>query len=269
MARIISYLFTSLSVLPIFFVSSVVQAQSSMLTIVTGQPSQYILTMEKLELCAAGSRIDPTGNTAPTCVNPYVLGNSNLAFDMASVSAGAQVGTYAQISANNWPAGTTFTHIRATMLRTKTITAKIAITGPSSGYCVTGTPGGGTVASGTTISQGKGSVSGSPSIAATPSAVTIWEQSAGSPFGNSQAQLYQNGQVDLSDGVSYTQVAPLTAPYTATRIPPSMTLSWDMATAVQVDWFPPGQGNCQTAGSGGNGTCCFTGGPINVHVTLQ
>ena len=65
-------------------------------------PSSYKTTVSKVELC-----------TSSACTSTTVLGSSSKTFDIASASAGADVGTY--LSDFTLPIGTTFTHMRRTI----------------------------------------------------------------------------------------------------------------------------------------------------------
>ena len=75
-----------------------------------GQPTQYQVTMKKVELC-----------TDLACTSPYVVGERDMDADIASVSAGADVGNFAPTT--GIPPGIVYTHLRVTISRTFTITA--------------------------------------------------------------------------------------------------------------------------------------------------
>ena len=87
----------------------------------SGQPTQYQVTMKKVELC-----------TDLACTSPFVLGERSMLADIASVSAGTDVGAYAPTT--NIPAGVAYSHLRVTLDRTFTVTASIAV---GSGLCRT------------------------------------------------------------------------------------------------------------------------------------
>jgi len=82
-----------------------------------GNPTKYEITMKQVELC-----------TDATCAaTPYIVGQTTMAADIASATAGAAVGQYA--STSGIPAGKTFTHLRVTIDRTLNITASVAVGG--------------------------------------------------------------------------------------------------------------------------------------------
>lgn len=68
--------------------------------------TQYQVTVKKVELCTSS-------NSTGACNGALSIGSGNKAFDIASVSAGAQAGSYANL--NQLPIGQTFTHIRVTI----------------------------------------------------------------------------------------------------------------------------------------------------------
>ena len=81
-----------------------------------GPATSYKITMTKLELCTGAPLSDAEDIT---CTGSVVVGEGSKTFDITSVSAGADVGTFANTS--GLPIGTTFTHAKPTMTRTFTI----------------------------------------------------------------------------------------------------------------------------------------------------
>ena len=79
-----------------------------------GQPTKYQVTMKKVELC-----------TDLACTSPYVVGERDMDADIASVTAGADVGSFAPTT--GIPPGIVYTHLRVTISRTFTISASISI----------------------------------------------------------------------------------------------------------------------------------------------
>jgi hypothetical protein len=77
----------------------------------TGAATEYEVTMKKVELCSDA-----------TCTTPTIVGERDMAADIAAADAGATVGNYA--STSGIPAGT-YTHIRITMSRTFQITGSV------------------------------------------------------------------------------------------------------------------------------------------------
>ena len=76
-------------------------------TPVFSTPIHLIPTIKRIELCQTGSSVDSTGATAPNCVNPYIIASGSFDLDIASRTAGAQLGRFATIDASTWPVGRT------------------------------------------------------------------------------------------------------------------------------------------------------------------
>ena len=74
-----------------------------------GAATEYIVTMQKIELCEDSA-----------CAASTTVGDSSMPVDIASVSAGADIGSYA--ATTGLPLGTTFSHLRVTISRTFTVT---------------------------------------------------------------------------------------------------------------------------------------------------
>ena len=77
-----------------------------------GVASEYIVTMKKVELCEDSA-----------CATSTTVGDSSKPVNIASVSAGADIGTYAPTT--GLPLGTTYTHLRVTVSRTFTVTGSV------------------------------------------------------------------------------------------------------------------------------------------------
>ena len=86
-----------------------------------GPATEYIVQMEKLELCEDSA-----------CATSTTVGDSKMKVNIASVSAGADIGSYAPTT--GLPLGTTFSHLRVTIARTFTVTGTVTI---SSTVCAT------------------------------------------------------------------------------------------------------------------------------------
>ena len=93
-------------------------------------PSKYILTMTKLELCTS---VPNTGPYDVTCNGATTVGTGSLEFDVTSVSAGQAIATFA--STTGLPIGTTFTHIKPTLLRKIQLQGSLTVSGE--GYSFT------------------------------------------------------------------------------------------------------------------------------------
>ncbi|MBD1135158.1 hypothetical protein IDH21_02025 [Pelagibacterales bacterium SAG-MED47] len=187
-----------------------------------GQPTQYEVTMKKVELC-----------TDLACTSPYVLGEKIMAADIAPDSGGADVGNYAPTT--GIPPGIVYTHLRVTISRTFTVTASISVDG---GLCRTD---GGNNANATQMTVGASS--------GTAVAETMYLVNAGS-YGASDgtrdgAVGSSNIDVDYSSpdpaksmtvsGDDAVMVYELTAPYQKTLRAPVIKVKFSTVTAVGVE----------------------------------
>ena len=94
------------------------------------EPSKYILTMTKLELCTS---VPNTDSYDVTCNGATTVGTGSLEFDVTSVAAGQAIATFA--STKGLPIGTTFTHIKPTLLRKIQLQGSVTVSGE--GYSFT------------------------------------------------------------------------------------------------------------------------------------
>ena len=78
----------------------------------SGQPTQYEVTMKKVELC-----------TDLACTSPFVLGEGAMAADIVPTEGGTDVANYAPTS--GIPVGIVYTHLRVTLDRTFKITGSV------------------------------------------------------------------------------------------------------------------------------------------------
>jgi len=187
-----------------------------------GQPTQYQVTMKKVELC-----------TDLACTAPYVVGERDMDADIASVSAGTDVGNFAPTT--GIPPGIVYTHLRVTISRTFTITASISVDG---GLCRTD---GGDNATATQMTVGASS--------GTAVAETMYLVNAGS-YGASDgtrdgAVGSSNIDIDYSSpssaksmtvsGDNAVMTYELTSPYQKTLRAPVIKVRFNTATAVGVE----------------------------------
>ena len=115
----------------IFFSTKVYSANPA-----TGDATEYIVEVQKVELCEDSA-----------CSTSTTVGDTSASFNIASSSAGAEVGTFAKTT--GLPLGTTFTHLRVTVSRTFTISGSVTT---DNGDCMTD---GGTDAGATQLLVGK------------------------------------------------------------------------------------------------------------------
>ena len=96
----------------------------------TGAATVYKVTLQKIELCTAAPLADKNDTT---CTGTTTVGTGNKTFDVASVTAGAEVGSF--VSTAGLPIGTTFTHAKPTL--TREITMKGYVEADSNCWCRT------------------------------------------------------------------------------------------------------------------------------------
>ena len=81
-----------------------------------GEATEYTITMKKVELCEDVA-----------CTTSIVVGERDMDANIASATAGADVGNYA--ATTGLPIGTTFSHLRVTISRTFTVTGSVVLAG--------------------------------------------------------------------------------------------------------------------------------------------
>ena len=196
-----------------FFINSVFAGT------ITGTPTKYETTMTKFELC-----------TSSACTTTTVLGTKTATFNIASASAGADVGDW--ISSFSLEVGTIYTHVQATINVTFTIAGYITdddSNGLTADYCVTSASPA-TAASATT-----------PAIVVESSSTTNADMSwvvpnmTGTDYGNLTTSFGTNG-ITKTDGAStITWIGALTSAYTPTASSaPKFTMSFDVTNMLQA-----------------------------------
>ena len=186
---------------------------------VLATPTKYVTTMKKAELC-----------TSSACTTTTVLGEKDLTFNIASASAGADVGNY--ITSFALEVGTTYTHFQATIGTTFTIAGYITdddSNGLTADYCVTAASPS-TAASATTPAI-------VPESSSTSNADMSWvvPNMTGSDYGDLTTSFGTNG-ITKTDGAStITWIGALTSPYTPTASSaPKFTMSFDVTNMLQA-----------------------------------
>ena len=190
----------------------------------TATPTKYEVTMKKVELC-----------TSSACTTTTVLAEKDGTFDIASASAGADVGSW--ITGYALEIGTTYTHIKATISSTFTIRGYLTDDGNnglSAAYCVT-------AASPITASSGT-----SPAIVAESSATTNADMSwmvpnredadNGAFYGSTTATTFDaNGITKVNDAATFTWIGALSSSYTPTASSaPKITIKFDVTSQLQA-----------------------------------
>ena len=87
-----------------------------------GEATVYKVTLTKIELCTAAPLASKTDTT---CTGATTVGTGNKTFDVASVTAGSEVGSF--VSTSGLPMGTTFTHVKPTLTREFTMKGYVEI----------------------------------------------------------------------------------------------------------------------------------------------
>ena len=187
-----------------------------------GQPTQYEVTMKKVELC-----------TDLACTSPFILGEKTMAADIVPTEGGTDVGNYAPTT--GIPPGKVFTHLRVTISRTFTVTASISVDG---GLCRTD---GGNNANATQMTVGASS--------GTAVAETMYLVNAGSYGAGDGTRDGDEGSSNIDIGYSSpssaktmsvsgdnaVMVYELTAPYQKTLRAPVIKVKFNTATAIGVE----------------------------------
>ena len=189
---------------------------------VVGTPTKYEVTMKKVELC-----------TSSACTTTTVLAEKDGTFDIASASAGADVGSW--ITGYALEIGTTYTHIKATINSTFTIRGYVTdddSNGLSEDYCAT-------AASPLTASSGT-----SPAVVAETSATTNADMSYVVPnyldddngdfYGTTTKNTFDsNNLTKVNDAATFTWIGALSSSYTTTASSaPKITISFDVTNQL-------------------------------------
>ena len=91
-----------------------------------GIATQYEITMLKFELCTDAPL---TTEVDVTCTGAVVVGTGSKIFDIASVSAGASVGSF--VSSTGLPIGVTYKYAKPTFSKTIKVTGSVSLTNPT------------------------------------------------------------------------------------------------------------------------------------------
>ena len=187
-----------------------------------GQPTQYEVTMKKVELC-----------TDLACTSPFILGEKNMAADIVPTEGGKNVANYA--STSGIPAGIVYTHLRVTLDRTFKITGNVSV---GSKECATD---GGNNANATQMTVG--------TDGGTPAEENMFLVNAGSYIDGSGKRAGDVGSSDLDisyatpssaksisvSGDNALLVYELTAPYQKTLRAPVIKIAFDTSEAISAN----------------------------------
>ena len=182
-----------------------------------GAATEYIVTVKKVELCEDSA-----------CATSTTVGEKDMNMDIASVSAGADIGTYAETT--GLPLGTTFTHLRVTIARTFTVTGTVAI---SSTTCATD---GGTDNTSTNLLDAGTGTATSTSMYLVNAAT--YDASDGSTGGSDIPMSYSSPTYATSmtvSGDTAVMIYKLTSAYTVGLRAPTIKVIFNTDTALGAD----------------------------------
>ena len=182
-----------------------------------GAATEYIVQMEKLELCEDSA-----------CATSTTVGDSKMGVDIASVSAGADIGSYA--ATTGLPLGTTFSHLRVTVSRTFTVTGSVTA---GSTDCVTD---GGTDSTATHLLDAGTGTAVSTTMYLVDAAT--YDASDGSTGGSDLPMSYSSPTYATSmtvSGDTAVMIYKLTSAYTVGMRAPTIKVIFNTNTALGAD----------------------------------
>ena len=215
---------------------------------VKGPASVYKVTMTKLEMCTAS-----TGVTS--CDGAVVIGSGAKIIDIAAVDAGAAAGSYGDVAL--LPLGTTYTHMRVTILRKFTVKTSTAIdTGGTPDNCVTqaatDTLYGDTEAARKfthQITVADDGTAAEMNLYLTNDSYTICRDadcsttaSTTNDYSSPTYATYMETH-DADTGTEHVMIYELTSPYTVSLIPPTVTIAFGTQEAIGAT-DPAGGSRC-------------------------
>jgi len=179
-------------------------------------PSTYKITMTKAELC-----------TSAACTTSTVLAEKTSTFDIASASAGADVGDW--ITSFALEVGTTYTHIKATMNTTFTIAG---YTTNGSIYCVTeASPSTDSAHNTPALITGSNSTTNAEMSYVVPNPVNAEN---GAIYGDLTGTFSTNGLTKSTDATTMYWIGALPNSYTPTaNSSPKFTISFDVTDQLK------------------------------------
>ena len=188
----------------------------------SGEATKYVVTMKKVEICEDSA-----------CNTSHTIGEKDMDADIASVTAGADVGNYAPTT--GIPIGKTYTHLRVTIGRTFKVTGSVDLA--SGDDCWTF---GGTAASTTQMVLGKTS-------AGTGAVETTMVLTDAGNYGASDGTKDSADNITMSydsptyattmtvSGNTAVMIYKLESAYTAGLKPPAIRIKFDVSSAVGAE----------------------------------
>jgi hypothetical protein len=177
-------------------------------------PSVYKVTMTKLELCSSSA-----------CADSTILTESSGTFNIASASAGADVGSW--ITSFNLEVGKTYTHIKATINTTFTVSGYTANASISSSYCVTeSSPNTDSDHAAAAIVDGSNSTTSAEMSWVVPNEA---DADNGAFYGDLSSDFSTGNITKTNNASSFTWLGTLAAPYTPNiNSAPKIKISFDV-----------------------------------------
>ncbi len=204
----------------------------------------YQVQVKQVDLC-----------TDSSCSSYHTLGSSTQTFDIASVSAGAQIGSYA--NASGLIPGTTYTYVKVTI--DESITMSGSGTDGDVSCATDATPAQDGDANTAEVSNNTGTAESEEYII--PSDAGDFAAMSDSDWEDLNITI-RNTDADAVGDVVITY--PLTSSYTVTGVEPLVEISFDTSTALGImDSNSPGT----VAGDGGN--CIIFPRPPTVTITVS
>jgi len=220
---------------------------SSNAALVKGAASVYKVTMKKIEMCTAS-----TGVT--NCDGAIVIGSGTKVVDIAAVDAGAVAGSYGNPAL--LPLGTTYSHMRVTVLRKFTVKTAAAInTGGTPDNCVTqaatdtlygDTEEARKFTHAITIPDDGTAAEMNTYLTNDSYLICLGAENCGSQaadtndYSNPNYATYMEGH-DSDEGTEHVMIFTLTSPYTVSMQPPIINISFGTQEAIGA--VDPGSGD--------------------------
>ena len=194
----------------IFFISIIIVFYSNLSYSENDTPSSYIVTVNSMDLCEDAA-----------CTNFTRIGATSKQFDIASVSAAGDVGTY--VDEIFLVVGKTYTHARWNLNRSFSMTGTVAIDGV--GNCAT-------AANGT---AGTESVNSYTAVGQTEAALSVFMVDllkggdgtwpTADDYTSKGVQLVSN---DFPSATTFDYIKQLTSPYIVSEEVPEISMSFDV-----------------------------------------
>ncbi len=180
-------------------------------------PSVYKVTMKKVELCISSDGL--------TCT---LLGEKDGTFDIASATAGADVGDW--IGAFALEVGKTYTHIKATISTTMTIAGYTTNSDISSDYCVTeSSPNTASAANQGAIVDGSSTTTNAEMTYIIPNGENAEN---GAPY--EEIDFQADGITRVNDATTFIWIGKLTSSYTpGPASSPKITIKFDVTNQLK------------------------------------